>query len=138
LGHLAGVVDKLFGPKLAVQGLDGDLKKLAAPEAAQVFEALRARIVGEGAFSSEPPGIAGMIVLVKAHSALQTSLMDFLEGLPADRCGAWPVSGWQGVITEAPAVTRLNALIEGWAGSEKKSALKTAAIAARRVQIRGV
>jgi hypothetical protein len=136
LGHLAGVVDKLFGPKLAVQGLDGNLKKLAAPEAAQVFEALRARIVGEGAFSSEPPGIAGMMVLVKSHPALQSSLMDFLEGLPADRCGAWPVSGWQGVITEASAAMRLQALIEGWAGSEKKTALKTAAIAARRVHIR--
>lgn len=138
LGHLAAVVEKLLGPKLAVQGLDGDLKKLAGPETAQVFEALRGRIVGEDSFSTEPPGIAGMAVLVKAHPALQSNLLDFLEGLPSERCGAWPVSGWQGVITEASCITRLNELIEEWAASDKKSALKTAATAARRVKIRSL
>jgi predicted KAP-like P-loop ATPase len=136
LGHLAGVVEQLLGPKLAVQGLDGDLKKLAAPEAAQVFEALRGRIMGEDSFMSEPSGVAGMAALVKAHPALQSSLLDFLEGLPSNRCGAWPVSGWQGVVTESSTVARLNDLIEKWAASDKKSALKTAAIAARKVRIR--
>jgi KAP family P-loop domain len=136
LGHLAAVVDKLLGPKLAVQGLDADLKKLAALEAARVFETLRGRIMGEASFSSEPLGVAGMAVLVKAHPALQSNLVDFLEGLPSDRCGAWPVSGWQGVITEASAVARLNALIEEWASSEKKSALKNAAAAVLKVKIR--
>jgi hypothetical protein len=121
-----------------VQGLDGDLKKLAAPEAAQVFEALRGRIMGEASFLTEPPGIAGMAVLVKAHPALQSNLVDFLEGLPSDRCGAWPVSGWQGVLTEPSAIARLNALIEKWAGSDKKSALKTAASAALKVKIRSL
>jgi predicted KAP-like P-loop ATPase len=138
LGHLAAVVDKLLGPKLAVQGLDADLKKLAALEAAQVFEALRGRIMGEASFWSEPPGVAGMAVLVKAHPALQSNLVDFLEGLPSDRLGAWPVSGWQGVITEQSAVARLNALIEEWAGSEKKSALKNAAAAALKVKFRSL
>ena len=138
LGHLAAVVDKLLGPKLAVQGLESDLKKLAAPEATQVFEALRGRIMGEASFLSEPPGIAGIAVLVKAHPALQSSLIDFLEGLPSNRCGAWPVSGWQGVITETSAVVRLNALIEEWAGSDKKSALKSAAAAALKVKIKSL
>jgi hypothetical protein len=130
------VVDKLFGPRLAVQGLEGDLKKLVAAEAAQVFEAVRSRITAEASLSNEPPGIQGITVLVKAHPGLQSTLMDFLENLPADRCGAWPVSGWQGVITEPAATARLNALIEQWAGSDKKSALKAAATAARRVKIR--
>jgi hypothetical protein len=58
--------------------------------------------------------------------------------LPSDRCGAWPVSGWQGVITEASAVARLNALIQEWAGSDKKSALKNAAAAILRVKIRSL
>jgi hypothetical protein len=136
LGHLAAVVEKLLGPKLAVQGLDGELKKLAAPEAAQVFEALRGRIMGEDAFMTEPPGVAGMAVLVKAFPALQSNLVDFLEGLPADRCGAWPVSGWQGVIIEQASVPRLENLVERWAASEKKTALKTAATAARKVKLR--
>jgi hypothetical protein len=138
LGHLAAVVEKLLGPKLAVQGLDPDLKKLAPPEAAQVFEALRGRIMGEGSFTTEPPGVAGIAVLVKAHPVLQSNLVDFLEGLPRDRCGAWPVSGWQGIITEHPAAARLNDLVEAWAASDKKSALKTAATAARKVRLRSV
>ena len=32
LGHLAGVVEQLFGGKFAVQGLEGDLKRLAPPK----------------------------------------------------------------------------------------------------------
>lgn len=138
LGHLAAVVDKLLGPKLAVQALEGDLKKLASPEASQIFEALRGRIMGEASFLSEPPGVAGMTVLVKAHPTLQSTLIDFLEGLPSDRCGAWPVSGWHGVVTEASAVARLTTLTEEWAGSDKKSALKSAAVAALKVKIRSL
>jgi predicted KAP-like P-loop ATPase len=138
LGHLAGVVEKLLGPKLAVQALDADLKSLKAPEAAQVFEALRGRIMGEDSLLTIPPGVDGLAVLVKAHPALQTNLLDFLGALPSERCGAWPVSGWQGVITEASAITRLNDLVEEWSASDRKSPLKTAAIAARRVKIRSV
>jgi len=101
LGPLAGVVEKLLGPKMAVQSLDADLRMLKAPEASQVFEALRGRVMGEDSFVTEPPGIAGLGVLVKAHPILQTNLVDFLETLPAERCGAWPVTGWQGIIVEA-------------------------------------
>lgn len=136
LGHLAGVVEKLLGPKLAVQGMEVELKTLKPVEGAQVFEALRGRIMGDDSFSSMPPGVEGLAVLVKAHPALQSNLLDFLEALPADRCGAWPVSGWQGVITDTAAMTRLTDLIEEWASSEKKSPLKLAAVAARKVQIR--
>lgn len=138
LGHLAAVVEKLLGPKLAVQAFEGELKKLAPPEVAQVFEALRGRVMSEDAFTTEPPGVAGMAVLVKAHPALQSNLLDFLEGLPSDRCGAWPVSGWQGVIVEQSSKARLNELIEEWAAAQKKSALKTAATAALKVRIRSV
>jgi predicted KAP-like P-loop ATPase len=136
LGHLAGVVEKLLGPKMAVQALDADLKILKAPEAAQVFEALRSRIMGEDSLLTVPPGVDGLAVLVKAHPALQTNLIDFLEALPSERCGAWPVSGWQGVITEASAVARLNGLIKEWADSDIKSPLKTAAAATLKVKIR--
>ena len=85
LGHLAGVVEQLFGGKMAVQGLEGDLKRLAPPEAAQVFEAVRGRIVGSDSFDTEPPGAAGLGILVKAHPALQDLLLEFLEALPTDR-----------------------------------------------------
>ncbi len=137
LGRLADVVEKLLGPRLAVQGLIAELKALKVPEAAQVFEALRSRIMSEDSFLTAPPGVDGLAALVKAQPALQTNLIDFLEALPSERCGAWPVTGWQGVITDQAASARLNALIEEWAGIEKKSTLKTAAIAARKMKIGG-
>lgn len=136
LGHLAGVVEKLFGAKLAVQGLEPELRSLKPLEAAQVFEAVRARVMGADAFQTIPPGIDGLAVLVKAHSILQTNMLDLLEALPAERCGAWPVSGWRGVITEPAHVTRLNGLIERWAETGSKP-LKAAAGASRKVKPRG-
>jgi predicted KAP-like P-loop ATPase len=114
LGHLAAVVEQLFGGKFAVQGLEADLKRLAAPEAAQVFEAVRGRIVGGDSFDTEPPGTAGLAVLVKAHPPLQGNLLDFLEALPRDRLGPWACSGWEGVLKEAEATQRFERILQAW------------------------
>ncbi|HCE68184.1 MAG: NTPase KAP [Geobacteraceae bacterium GWC2_55_20] len=114
LGHLATVVDQLFGGKLAVQGLDTDLKRLALPEAEQVFEAVRGRIVGGDSFVIEPPGVAGLAVLVKAHPTLQSSLIDFLESLPRDRLGPWVCKGWEATIKDQEATQRFDHLLLEW------------------------
>jgi hypothetical protein len=138
LGHLSTVVEKLFGPKLIVQNMDSDLKKLAPPEAAQVFEALRARIMSDDALTTAPPGVDGMAVLVKAQPTLQSSLIDFLEGLPRARCGAWPTSGWKTVLIDPLLAVRFDGLVERWASSSDAStALRSAAAAIRRVGSRG-
>lgn len=126
LGHLAGVVEQLFGGKLAVQALEGDLKRLAPPEAAQVFEAVRGRIVGGDSFETEPPGAAGLTVLLKAQPALQGGLLDFLEALPRDRLGPWACTGWEGVLKDADAVKRFDRLLQAW-GKEGGPMLKVAA-----------
>lgn len=133
LGRLAGIVEKLSGSKLAVQGLDGDLKRLAAPEAAQVFEALRGRIMGGDTFEKAPAGVDGITVLVRAHPTLQQALLDLLEALPADRCGGWPAHGWEGVLKDAEAMARFEKLLDGWAAS-KSPALKAATGAALRTK----
>ena len=126
LGHLAAVVDQLFGGKFAVQGLEADLKRLALPEAAQVFEAVRGRIVGGDSFDTEPTGVEGLAVLVKAHPTLQGSLIDFLEALPRDRLGPWVCSGWEGVLKDVDASQRFNLLLQTW-GKESNAILKVAA-----------
>jgi hypothetical protein len=133
LGHLAAVVEKLLGPKLSVQKLDGELRQLAPREAAQVFDAVRGRIISGDTFDTLPPGIDGLTVLVRAHPVLQNNLIDFLESLPSDRCGAWPVSGWDAVITDPGIATRLTRLLERWSTSAKSPALKTAAAAALKL-----
>ncbi|MGP4670071.1 Qat anti-phage system ATPase QatA [Agrobacterium pusense] len=126
LGHLAAVVEQLFGGKFAVQGLEADLKRLAPPEAAQVFEAVRGRIVGTGAFDTEPPGAAGLAVLIKAHPSLQGQLLDFLDALPRDQLGPWACKGWEGVLKDADAVQRFDRLLQTWS-KEGGLMLKTVA-----------
>ncbi|NRP76008.1 hypothetical protein ILFOPFJJ_06932 [Ensifer psoraleae] len=126
LGHLAAVVEQLFGGKFAVQALEADLKRLAPPEAAQVFEAVRGRIVGADAFDTEPAGAAGLAVLIKAHPTLQGQLVDFLDALPRDRLGPWVCGGWEGVIKDGETVQRFDRLLQTW-GKEGGPMLRAAA-----------
>ncbi len=126
LGHLATVVDQLFGGKLAVQGLDPDLKRLALPEAEQVFEAVRGRIVGGDSFEIAPSGVDGLAVLVKAHPTLQGSLIDFLESLPRERLGPWVCRGWESSLKGQESAQRFDQLLQVWS-KEGGSMLKVAA-----------
>jgi predicted KAP-like P-loop ATPase len=127
LGHLVGVVEKLFGGKMMVQGYESELKLLVQPEADKVFEAVRTKIMGIGAFETMPAGVDGLVVLVKAQPALQSKLLDFLEALPSNKCGPWAVRGWQGVIKDAECVGRLTTLLTEWSKLTNNIALKTAA-----------
>lgn len=133
LGRLATVVEKLIGPKIAVQAFEDELKQLVPAEAAQVFEELRGRIMGGDNFDTTPPGIDGLAVLVRAHPTLQANLLDLLEALPADRCGVWPASGWEGAIRHEEALARFEKLLTGWSASGS-SFLKTTASAALRTR----
>ncbi|MGF6632917.1 Qat anti-phage system ATPase QatA [Paraburkholderia sp. MM6662-R1] len=126
LGHLASVVEKLFGGKMMVQGYEAELKLLVQPEADKVFEAVRTKIMGTGAFETMPAGIDGLIVLVKAQPGLQSKLLDFLEALPNSKCGPWAVRGWHGVIKDAECVGRLTTLLTEWSKLTNNPALKTA------------
>jgi len=126
LGHLTTVVDQLFGGKFAVQVLEADLKRLAPPEAAQVFEAVRGRIVGGDSFETEPAGVAGLAVLVKAHPPLQGSLIDFIEALPRKQLGPWVCSGWEGVLKNQDSAQRFDQLLQTWS-KEGGPMLKVAA-----------
>jgi hypothetical protein len=77
-GQVAAIVDRLLGGRLAVQAEETSLRSLAPPEAAQVFEMLRARIVASGSFDKAPHGVEGLTVLVRAQPPLKPNLLDFL------------------------------------------------------------
>lgn len=134
LGHLAAVAEKLLGPKISVQALESELKQLAQPEAAKLFEAVRAKIVSGDSFDTQPAGVDGMVVLVRAQPSLQGSLVDFLQALPAGRCGPWVVSGWQGALKDSDAQARVAQLLVGWAKQSDNKMLKAAAEAANKTQ----
>ena len=91
-----------------------------------MFEAVRTKIMGTGAFETMPAGVDGLIVLVKAQPGLQSKLLDFLEALPSSKCGPWAVRGWQGVIKDAECVGRLTTLLTEWSKLTNNLALKTA------------
>jgi len=126
LGRLAAVVERLLGSKMQVQSQLQQLRQLAPPEAGQVFEAVRARVVGSGDFTTEPGGVAGLQVLVKAHPILQPSLLDFLAGLPGDRLGVWVVKGWSDTLTTPESKARFQQLLESWKGQEGNTVLSVA------------
>jgi len=137
LGQLASVAEKLLGSKFVVQGFETEVRQLAVPEAAQVLDLVRARIVGGDTFDTEPAGAAGIAVLVKAHPALQGNLLDFLEALPRQRLGAWACTGWEGVIKNPDQSRRYDQLLEAWK-RDGSQFLKVAAGAALRTRSQGV
>ena len=130
LGHLAGVVEKLFGGRMTVQSHEAELKQLVQPEAEKVFEAVRTKIMSTGTFDTKPAGVDGLLVLVKAQPGLQSRLMDFLEALPSSKCGPWAVGGWQGVIKDTDCSSRLTKLLGDWSKLTNNAALKATAEAA--------
>ena len=130
LGHLAGVVEKLFGGRMTVQSHEAELKQLVQPEAEKVFEAVRTKIMSTGTFDTKPAGVDGLVVLVKAQPGLQSRLMDFLEALPSSKCGPWAVGGWQGVIKDTDCSSRLTKLLGDWSKVTNNAALKASAEAA--------
>lgn len=130
LGHLAAVVEKLFGGKMTVQSYEAELKQLVQPEAEKVFEAVRSKIMGSGAFETRPAGVDGLTILVKAQPGLQSRLMDFLEALPSGKCGPWAVSGWQSVIKDTECAARLTKLLGDWSKVTGNLGLKASAEAA--------
>ncbi len=134
LGHLATIAEQLLSPKLAVQAFEPDLKRLAVPEAAQVFEAVRSRIVGSDTFDTAPPGVDGLAILVKAHPPLQANLLDFLESLRLDRLGPWAIAGWEVAIKDAEARMRFNRLLQRWSKEAKNQLLRAAAANALRTR----
>ena len=137
LGHLAVVAEKLLGPKLSVQTLESELKQLAQPEAEKLFEAVRTKIMSGDTFDSQPAGIEGMVVLVKAQPTLQSRLLDFLNALPSSRCGPWVVGGWQSVFKDTDALARLDRLLDSWSNVTNNQMLKLAAAAASKTPKRG-
>ena len=112
------------------------LRALAPPEAAQVFEMLRARIIASDSFEKAPDGVEGMVVLVRAQPSLQTNLLDFLDSLPANRLGAWVCGGWASALKDPAAVKRFDQLLEGWS-KNGSTMLKATAASTLRTRTQG-
>jgi hypothetical protein len=128
LGMLGYLVEKLKGRKLAAQSIAEELKQLAPPDAAVVFDELRLVVVGGNSYRTKPDGIEGIAVLVEAQPQLEIKLLDLLESLPANKLGTWASGGWDSCITDPQNQVRLSELMKSWeqSGSQSlKSAINT-------------
>ena len=96
-----------------------DLKQLTNTEALTVFDAVKSRIIGSSDLSKLPAGVDGLNTLVKAHSELQSNLLDFLDSLPLDKCGNWITIGWEAVLIDLVHKQSFSDLLEKWAKYEK-------------------
>mgnify|MGYP001412104892 CR=1 FL=1 len=133
LGKLAIIADRLLEVRIIVEGMAAELTALATPEAAQLFEEVRSRIIGKGEFTTLPSGIDGLRVLVSVHPNLESNLLDLLESLPADHLGPWVVSGWSSSIKSSAGLVRFHGLLAKWAEANNPM-LKTAAFGALKVR----
>jgi hypothetical protein len=124
--HLHGLFKQLFGPKLAVQGLDTELRALSTPDAAQLFEELQRRILSLDSFNSQPAGIEGIGVILKAHPELNPRLLTFLDSLPLETLGPWVVKGWENQLKDPAFKPRFAAILSKWTSSSNRL-LKTVA-----------
>lgn len=135
LGRLADLANRLMGSNaMAVKALESELKKLAASEALQLFEHVQARIIGGDAFDTEPPGVAGLTLLVRVHASLQSHLVGFLEALPKDRVGPWVTKGWDAALVDAASQRRLDALLKDWSETGGSALKSVAAVTLRSRQ----
>jgi len=124
--HLHGLFKQLFGPKLAVQGLDTELRALSTPDAAQLFEELQRRILSLDSFNAQPAGIEGIGVILKAHPELNPRLLTFLDSLPLETLGPWIVKGWENQLKDPAFKPRFTAILSKWTSSSNRL-LKTVA-----------
>lgn len=129
LGKIAAIAEQLLGPKMSVQSMISKLKELKPPEAEEVFEEVRLRIVGRDTLDTQPPGIEGMKVLVTSHPELESKLISFLESLSTEHLGIWVVHGWSATIKSPENDLRFDNLLSGWAMAKNNDVLKTAASA---------
>jgi predicted KAP-like P-loop ATPase len=127
LGPMATLVELLLKPKISIQGKEAEIKQLSPTEATTAFEQLRSHIVECDKYKTQPAGIDGISILVKAHPELQVYLLDFLESIPEEKLGPWIVSGWNDVIKEPGNVVRFNNLLQRWSSSQTNTQLQTAA-----------
>ncbi|MDX3910605.1 MAG: hypothetical protein QHC67_12415 [Sphingobium sp.] len=136
LGPLAAVVERLMGRRIAVLGMDAELRALAKPEASLVSDFVRRRMLAAGDFVRPPAGIDGVTILVRTQPHLQSALIDILGMLP-ETSGSWIVTGWTKVLTEESEKRRFQNLIERWSKISDNPALQATATAARRTGVKG-
>lgn len=125
---LASLIETLMSESdVAVRSVEPQVKALQPPDAAEVFAALRERVVRHRTFTTEPPGFGGLMITAKHHPQHQTELLGLIEGIDHKALGFWVAKGWNDILTEEAAVVQMQALLSRWSTQDENPLLKKVA-----------
>lgn len=127
LGHLEPMIDQLGGNEFAAAREEEAVAKLGAAEARAVFNELRERVLAADDWTTRPPGLFGLGLVVKRHTTLQPLLIDILRTRPVKRLGVWATSGWESVLTLPDTKVAFKKLVGEWSTQTENRALQTTA-----------
>ncbi|WP_181178331.1 Qat anti-phage system ATPase QatA [Mesorhizobium sp. B4-1-3] len=126
-GTVENLIERLSGPKMAIRTTDpATIAGLSAADADRVFAGLVAKINGvEDLTQNRPQAAEGLAFFTAHRPAMQASLLEFLQRLPASKLGGWVLTGWAEAF-EASMKPKFDALVRQWAeqtGNPKLSSL---------------
>ena len=130
LGGLESLMEKLMGPSMGVRMVEPEVKSLTPADAAQVFAALREKVLASGSFTAEPKGFSGLSIVAKHHTLFQRELIGLVSGIDIKALGVWAVAGWNEFLTETSAREDLGRVLTQWATQDDNVLLKRAAASA--------
>ncbi|MDC9622754.1 P-loop NTPase fold protein [Xenorhabdus sp. XENO-7] len=126
--HLAALIDKLMGAKLAVARLKIELEKLTPPEVDEVFETLSEKVLQEDSFSKKPDGIDGIQFLVQTLPQTQRQLIEFIRRIPLPKKGgAWLASTFMQCFADETHEGEFRSILQSWVEQQDNSRLSNTA-----------
>lgn len=129
--HLDHLAEKLMGPVMSIKAVLGEVGKLAAPSAEELFDIVRMRILAAGEFKKKPEGLEGLMELVAVHPTLERRLLEFLREIPIPKAGPWLGTRFDKAFKNADVVRDYEDLRAAWEAQTVNKPLATAAGAAK-------
>lgn len=137
--HLEALVETLMGQRLKIKSAPvlQAVRDLPVPDSEEVFDAIRDRILQSDSFDKAPPGLDGLISMVKEHPGLQNRLVEFIRGLPVEKIGTWAASSWGECLVDAAAESAFAAVLKEWATQVDNKRIKVAAEQVLALSLKG-
>ncbi|HCD1365466.1 TPA: NTPase KAP [Klebsiella variicola subsp. variicola] len=112
--HLAALIEKLMGPKLAVSAVKDDLEKLGPPEVDEVFDTLVERILQQDSFVKKPDGVDGLQFVVKILPQTQRKLLEFIRRIQVPKTGGAWLPGFMQCFVDPSFERDFRAIMNDW------------------------
>lgn len=110
--RLQATVELLMGKRLA--NTKAAVSKIDPKDVLQIAAELRSRILSEGDFEKEPPGILGLSTLAEHHPQTRAAFLTMLKTLPAEKLGGWPGQTITKLLSYPETSAEAKALAEDW------------------------